>query len=61
MISDEAERAQLYRQAQRVFYEEAPALLIAYASKVGIVRAEVENFKLVPAGPQPLYGISVKR
>ncbi len=61
VITDEAERAQLYRQAQRVFYEEAPALLIAYASKVGIARAEVENFKLVPAGPQPLYGVSVKR
>ncbi|MBM3524132.1 MAG: ABC transporter substrate-binding protein [Alphaproteobacteria bacterium] len=61
VITDEKEREQLYRQAQRVFHEEAPALLIAYASKVGIARNEVENFKLVPAGPQPLYGISIKR
>ena len=61
VITDEAERAQLYRQAQKVFYDEAPALLIAYASKVGIARTEVENFKLVPAGPQPLYGVGLKR
>lgn len=61
VITDEKEREQLYRQAQRVFYEEAPALLIAYASKVGIARNEVENFKLVPAGPQPLYGIGIRR
>lgn len=61
VIADEKEREQLYRQAQRVFYEEAPALLIAYASKVGIARNEVENFKLVPAGPQPLYGVGVRR
>jgi dipeptide transport system substrate-binding protein len=61
VITDEKEREQLYRQAQRVFYEEAPALLIAYASKVGIARNEVENFKLVPAGPQPLYGVGVRR
>lgn len=61
VIADEKEREQLYRQAQRMFYEEAPALLIAYASKVGIARNEVENFKLVPAGPQPLYGVGVRR
>jgi dipeptide transport system substrate-binding protein len=60
-ITDEAERVQLYRQAQRVFYEEAPALLIAYASKVGIHRQEVEGFRLVPAGPQPLFGVSMRR
>jgi dipeptide transport system substrate-binding protein len=60
-ITDETERSQLYRQAQRVFHEESPALLIAYAAKVGITRPEVTNFKLVPAGPQPLYGVGLAR
>jgi len=60
-LTDQAERVQLYRQAQRTFYDDVPALLIAYASKVGITRQEVEGFRLVPAGPQPLYGISMRR
>ena len=60
-ITDEAERIKLYRQAQDVFQEEAPALLVAYASKIAVARKEVEGFKLVPAGAQPLYGVGLKR
>jgi dipeptide transport system substrate-binding protein len=61
VITDEAERVQLYRQAQQVFYQEVPALLIAYASKVAIFRPEVEGFRLVPAGSQPLFGVGLRR
>lgn len=60
VIRDEAERVRLYRTAQKIFHEEAPALLIAYASKLAIGRKNVVGYKLTPVGSETLFGVGVR-
>ncbi|MBI2569864.1 MAG: ABC transporter substrate-binding protein [Candidatus Schekmanbacteria bacterium] len=46
--TDPRERAELYRQAQKIIHDEAPWVPLAHAVQVAVLRAEVSGFKLHP-------------
>jgi dipeptide transport system substrate-binding protein len=59
-ISDQAERAKLYEQAQVIFKEQAPWLTIAHAVQLKPIRKSVIDFKLSPFGRHIFYGVDIK-
>lgn len=59
-VTDQAERAKLYAQAQVIFKEQAPWFTIAHAVQLKPVRKEVVDFKLSPFGRHNFYGVSLK-
>ncbi|MDQ4060980.1 MAG: ABC transporter substrate-binding protein, partial [Pseudomonadota bacterium] len=59
-ISDQEKRAELYRQAQVIFKEEAPWYTIAHAVQLKPVRKQVVDFKLSPFGRHNFYGVDLK-
>ena len=61
LVSDQAERTGLYLQAQKIFYEEAPALLIAYPVGYMMSSPKVEGLKPQPVGGQAFFGVSLKQ
>ena len=60
VVSDTAERAKLYGQAQVIFKEQAPWFTIAHAVQLKPVRKEVIDFKLSPFGRHSFYGVDIK-
>jgi dipeptide transport system substrate-binding protein len=61
LVSDQAKRTELYLQAQKIFYEEAPALLIAYPVGYIMSSPKVEGLKPQPVGGQAFFGVSLKQ
>jgi dipeptide transport system substrate-binding protein len=59
-VSDQAERAKLYAQAQMVFKEQAPWFTIAHAVQLKPISKRVVDFKLSPFGRHTFYGVDVK-
>jgi dipeptide transport system substrate-binding protein len=59
-VSDQAERAKLYEQAQVIFKEQAPWFTIAHAVQLVPVRKEVVDFKLSPFARHTFYGVDIK-
>ena len=59
MVSDQEERAALYRQAQLVFKEQAPWVTIAHSVVFKPVRKEVQDFRIDPFGGHPFYGVDL--
>ncbi|AVO41394.1 ABC transporter substrate-binding protein [Simplicispira suum] len=59
-VTDQAERAKLYEQAQVIFKEQAPWFTIAHAVQLKPVRKEVVDFKLSPFGRHNFYGVDLK-
>jgi dipeptide transport system substrate-binding protein len=59
-VSDQAQRAELYKQAQRIFHEEAPWFVVAHSVQYKPVRKEVVDFKLSPFGRHAFYGVDLK-
>ena len=59
VISDQAERSALYKQAQTIFKEEAPWATIAHSVVYKPIRKEVQDFKIDPFGGHIFYGVSV--
>ena len=59
VVSDPAERTRRYVAAQKIFYDDAAALLIAYAAKIAIISPKVEGYKIAPVGPQFFVGMKV--
>ena len=59
-ISKQAERAELYKQAQVIFKEQIPWFTIAHAVQLKPVRNEVIDFKLSPFGRHTFYGVDIK-
>ncbi|MVZ15769.1 ABC transporter substrate-binding protein, partial [Escherichia coli] len=55
-VSDQAERAKLYAEAQVVFKEQAPWYTIAHAVQLKPVSKRVIDFKLSPFGRHSFYG-----
>ncbi len=47
---DQAKRAEIYKKALKVFYEECPAVPIAHSMVIWPMRKNVMNFKLHPTG-----------
>jgi dipeptide transport system substrate-binding protein len=60
LVTDTTERAELYKRAQQVFHEEAPAVLFADVKAFLPVRKSVSGFKLHFLGGQPFGGVSVE-
>ncbi len=60
-VTDQAERAELYRKAQVIFKEQAPWFTIAHAVQLVPVRKEVVDFKLSPFGRHTFYGVDIKQ
>lgn len=58
--SDMAKRAELYRQAQVIFKEQAPWATIAHSTVYKPVRKEVKNFKIDPFGGHIFYGVDIE-
>ncbi len=59
-VSDIEERTALYKEAQKIFKEQAPWATIAHSVVYKPIRKEVENFKIDPFGGHIFYGVSVK-
>jgi len=59
-VSDIDERTALYKEAQKIFKEQAPWATIAHSVVYKPIRKEVENFKIDPFGGHIFYGVTVK-
>jgi len=59
-VSDIEERTALYKDAQKIFKEEAPWATIAHSVVYKPVRKEVEGFKIDPFGGHIFYGVSIQ-
>jgi dipeptide transport system substrate-binding protein len=59
-VSDQAERARLYEEAQKVFYDDVPALLVDYPTSNTVARKSLIDFKPHPFGGIPFYGVDVQ-
>jgi dipeptide transport system substrate-binding protein len=59
-VSDQAERAKLYAQAQVIFKEQAPWFTIAHAVQLKPINKRVVDFKLSPFGRHNFYGVDVR-
>jgi len=59
-VSDIDERTALYKEAQKIFKEQAPWATIAHSIVYKPLRKEVEGFKIDPFGGHIFYGVSVK-
>ncbi|MEO7242143.1 MAG: ABC transporter substrate-binding protein [Variovorax sp.] len=60
ILTKQADRAELYKQAQVIFKEQAPWFTIAHAVQLKPVRNEVIDFKLSPFGRHTFYGVDIK-
>lgn len=49
-ISDQEKRADLYRQALRIFHEQAPWIPLAHPKQFSVIRNDVQGFVLSPMG-----------
>ena len=59
-LTDEDERAELYKQAQVVFKEEAPWFTVAHSVVFQPMRPEVKNWKIDPFGGNVFYGVDIE-
>lgn len=58
-ISDQSERAELYKQAQAVFKREAPWATIAHSVVFMPMRNNVKNYKMDPLGSHRFDGVDI--
>jgi dipeptide transport system substrate-binding protein len=59
-LSDQAERAELYEQAQVIFKEEAPWVTVAHSIVFMPMRKEVVGYKVDPFGGHVFYGVDLE-
>jgi dipeptide transport system substrate-binding protein len=59
LVTDQAARAELYRQAQRIFHADAPWVPLAHSVVFMATRANVTGFKMDPLGRQPFEGVDL--
>lgn len=60
VVSDQAERAKLYEEAQVVFKEQAPWATIAHSVVSEAMSDKVENYKIDPFGGHIFYGVDIQ-
>ena len=61
MISDRAERIQLYQQAQAIFNRDVPWVPLAHAQRLLVINSRVKNLHLSPAGWKYIRTVSLER
>jgi dipeptide transport system substrate-binding protein len=59
LVADQDERAELYKQAQVIFKEQAPWVTVAHSVVFEPVRQEVKNYKIDPLGGHIFYGVEL--
>ena len=59
-LTDEDERAELYKEAQVIFKEEAPWFTVAHSVVFQPLRPEVQNWKIDPFGGNVFYGVDIE-
>ena len=59
LITDQAERAKLYIDAQQIIHDEVPGILFADAKVFVALNNKVQGFKLHSLGGQPFGGVSL--
>jgi dipeptide transport system substrate-binding protein len=59
LVTDQAERAKLYQQAQQIFYDDIAGVSLADVTAFGAIRSNVHGFKLHFLGGQPFGGVSL--
>ncbi|WP_044469988.1 ABC transporter substrate-binding protein [Mannheimia massilioguelmaensis] len=59
-LTDKAQRAELYKQAQVIVHEQAPWIPMAHAVTYAPLSARVRDFKQSPFGYSAFYGVSVE-
>ena len=59
-ISDQAERAKLYRRMQEIEHDEAPELLLAHSTVYEALRAHVTGYKQSPLGTHTFEGVDIQ-
>jgi dipeptide transport system substrate-binding protein len=59
LVTDQAERARLYQQAQQIFYDDIAGVSLADVKGFGALRSNVQGFKLHFLGGQPFGGVSL--
>jgi dipeptide transport system substrate-binding protein len=59
LVADPAQRTRYYQDAQKIFYDDVAAMLIAYAAKIALISPKVEGFKIAPVGPQFFVGVRI--
>ena len=57
---DQAKRAEIYKQALQIFFDEVPAIAIAHSTVIWPARNNVENFKLHPTGSVRMKNVWLK-
>lgn len=59
LVTDQNERAKLYQQAQQIFYDDIPGVMLADVKGYGAIRSNVHGFKLHFLGGQPFGGVGL--
>lgn len=59
-ISDQKERAKLYRDAQVILHEDAPWIPLVHSVQMAATRANVKGYKLHPTGNHRFYKVSLE-
>ena len=60
MSTNQAERSELYRQAQAIFHRDAPWVPLAHAQRLLVINRRVKNLKLSPIGWKYLRAASLE-
>jgi dipeptide transport system substrate-binding protein len=60
LITDQAAREKLYRQAQVIFHDDAPWVPLAHSVVFMATRANVTGYKMDPLGRQAFEGVDLK-
>ena len=61
LVTDQAERAKLYIQAQQIIHDQVPGILFADAKGFVALRNNVHGFKIHFFGGQPFGGVSLSQ
>jgi dipeptide transport system substrate-binding protein len=59
LVTDQAERAKLYSEAQQIIHDQVPGILFADAKAFVALRTNVNGFKIHFLGGQPFGGVSL--
>jgi len=60
VVSDQAERAKLYKRMQEIEHDEAPELLLAHSTVYEAMRSNVVGYKQSPLGTHAFEGVDIK-
>ena len=57
---DQAQRAEIYKEAQQIFFDECPAIAVAHSTVIWPAQKSVKNFKLHPTSSVRLKNVDIE-